>query len=113
MSKDQDLITVLNAKFAEVGKQLVHNGATMSRIEREMASRISTNTKEIAVIKKVAETTASTVETATTEIAELKKENKDLKENMHRMEGIMQSQDKALRKVTLSDLDSKRRRYRK
>ena len=61
----------------------------------------------------VAETTASTVETATTEIAELKKENKDLKENMHRMEGVMQSQGRALRKVTLSDLDSKRRRYRK
>ena len=53
MSEDQDLITVLNAKFAEVGKQLVHNGATMSRIEREMAGRISTNTKEIAAIKKV------------------------------------------------------------
>ena len=113
MADNSNLIKWLNAKFNEIGEQLTLNGNTMIRIEKEMSGRISTNKEEITAVKKVAEATAATVDTATSDIEELKKKNKALEDGMQKMAEKMEAQGSALDTVSLSHLDSKRRRYRK
>ena len=113
MADHSNLIKWLNAKFNEIGEQLTLNGNTMIRIEKEMSGRISTNKEEITAVKKVAEATAATVDTATSDIEELKKKNKALEDGMQKMAEKMEAQGSALDTVSLSHLDSKRRRYRK
>ena len=113
MADNSNLIKWLNAKFNEIGEQLTLNGNTMIRIEKEMSGRISTNKEEITAVKKVAEATAATVDTATSDIEELKKKNKALEDGMQKMAEKMEAQGNALDAVSLSHLDSKRRRYRK
>ena len=113
MADNSNLIKWLNNKFNEIGEQLTLNGNTMIRIEKEMSGRISTNKEEITAVKKVAEATAATVDTATSDIEELKKKNKALEDGMQKMAEKMEAQGSALDTVSLSHLDSKRRRYRK
>ena len=113
MADNSKLIKWLNSKFDEIGEQLTLNGNTMIRIEKEMSGRISTNKEEITAVKKVAEATAATVDTATSDIEELKKKNKALEDGMQKMAEKMEAQGSALDTVSLSHLDSKRRRYRK
>ena len=110
---DEKLINLLNSKFDEIGEQLVHNNATMARIERDMASKIAHNTTEIVEIKKVATITAEKADTATADIAELKEENKHLRLDLSRMADELKNQGNSISKVTVSHLDSMRRRYRK
>ena len=69
---DEKVINLLNSKFDEIGEQLVHNNATMSRIERDMANKIAHNTTEIVKIKKVATITAEKADTATAGLKEFK-----------------------------------------
>ena len=110
---DEKIINFMNSKFDEIGKQLVHNNATMSRIERDMANKIANNTAEIIEIKKEATITAEKADTATADIAELKEENKNLRSDMSRMAEELKNQGNNISKVTVSHLDSMRRRYRK
>ena len=110
---DEKVINLLNSKFDEIGKQLVHNNATMSRIERDMANKIAHNTTEIIESKKVDTITAEKADTATADIAELKEENKNLRSDMSRMADMLKNQGTDISKVTVSHLDSMRKRYRK
>ena len=110
---DDKYFTFMERKFDEIGKQLVHNSATMSRIERDMANKIDHNTTEIIEIKKVASITAEKADAATADIAELKEENKNLRSDLSRMADELKNQGTNISKVTVSHLDSMRRRYRK
>jgi len=107
-----DLVNLLSSKFDEIAKQLVHNNATMSRIERDMANKIAHNTTEIVEIKKVVNITDEKADTAIAEIAELKEENKNLRSDMSKMADELKNQGTNISKVTASHLDSMRRRYR-
>ena len=110
---DDRVFTFMKRKFDEIHKHLVHNNATMSRIERDMANKIDHNTTEIIEIKKVASITAEKADAATADIAELKEENKNLRSDFARMANELQNQGTNISKVTVSHLDSMRRRYRK
>ena len=95
----------MERKFDEIGKQLVHNSNTMSRIERDMANKIDHNTTEIIEIKKVASITAEKADAATADIAELKEENKNLRSDLSRMADELKNQGTNISKVTVSHLD--------
>ena len=110
---DEKVINLLNSKFDEIGKQLLHNNAAMSRIERDMANKKAHHTTEIIEINKVATITAEKADTATADIAELKEENKNLRSDLSRMADVLKNQGTIISKVTVSHLDSMRRRYRK
>ena len=110
---DDRVFTFMKRKFDEISKYLVHNNATMSRIERDMTNKIDHNTTDIIEIKKVATITAEKADTATDDIAELKEENKNLRSDLSRMADELKNQGTNISKVTVSHLDSMRRRYRK
>ena len=103
---DEKVINLLNSKFDEIGKQLVHNNATMARIERDMANKIANNTTEIVEIKKVVAITAEKADTATADIAELKEENKNLRNDMSKMADELMNQGTNISQPS-------RRKYRK
>ena len=110
---DQSIIDVLNSKFAkqdkhfeEIADQLVHHREAMTRVEKEMASRITANTIQLNKTTEIAVSNTAKVDTATSDIVVLKDEHNKMKAEMDEFKNTM-------KQVVEDQQDTKRRSYKK
>ena len=104
---------MLNSKFAkqekhfeEIADHLVHHREAMTRVEKEMASRITAKTIQLNKTTEIAASNTAKVETATSDIVVLKDEHNKMKAEMDEFKNTM-------KQVVEDQQDTKRRSYKK
>ena len=112
MSVEQ-VIDLLNSKFdkseksfGEISGQLAHHRETMSKIEKELTTRVQANTIQLNDTIAIATSNSARVEAAESGIADLKAENRELK-------GEVEELKTSVKKVVADNLDIFRRSYKK